>query len=169
MSGARPEHAGKTRPRRPLGLTRAARSLAAASTVLIVGSVVAACGSSPKANAPPSTPPPLPSTTQPTPTTVNYRHPTYAPPASLWPKSIFSKPDVANWPLVSASSKFASDIVADYTQDYGSVGVNSMPVYRVPADQPDVPVSVLSGCNNFLPDTGDRDPHPTVRDAERLE
>jgi hypothetical protein len=160
VSGARPEHPGTTRRRRPLGLTRGARSLAAVSTVLIVGTVVAACGSSPKASAPPSTSGPPPSTTQPTPTTLNYRHSAYAPPGTLWPKGIFSKPDVANWPLVSASSKFASDIVADYTQDYGSVGVNSMPIYRVPADQPDVPVSVLSGCNSFLPDTGDQIPIP---------
>ena len=35
-----------------------------------------------------------------------------------------------------------------------------MPIYRVPADQPGVPVSVLSGCNNFLPDTGSEIPIP---------
>ena len=131
--------------------------------MVVLASVVAACGSSHKAGSPPPTRSSSPTTAQPTqttPTTVNYRHSTYAAPGTLWPKSIFSKPDVANWPLVSASSRFASDIVADYRQDYGSVGVNSLPIYRVPADQPDVPVSVLSGCNNFLSDTGEQIPIP---------
>ena len=81
-------------------------------------------------------------------------------PPALWRSSIFSKPDVANWSLLSASSRFASDIVSDYTQDYGSVGVNSLPIYRVPAHQPGVPVSVLSGCNNFVPNTGSDIPIP---------
>ena len=57
-------------------------------------------------------------------------------------------------------SRFAADIVSDYTQDYGSVGVNSMPIYRVPAGQPGVAISVLPGCNDFLPDTGNEIPVP---------
>jgi hypothetical protein len=131
---------------------------------VVTGSVIAACGSSHKASSPPpptsTTRPPAPTTTNSTTTTVPYRRVTYAPPGTLWPKSIFSKPDVANWPLLSTSSEFASDIVSDYTQDYGSVGVNSLPIYRVPRDQPGVAISVLSGCNNFLPDTGSEIPIP---------
>ena len=67
---------------------------------------------------------------------------------------------MASWPQLSTSSEFASDIVSDYTHDYGSVGVNSMPIYRVPAGQPDVAISVLPGCNNFLADTGPDIPIP---------
>lgn len=136
------------------------RPLAAAGAVILLGSVVSACGSSQKASPPSSTRPSSPTTTNTTPTTVNYRRATFAPPATLWPKSIFSKPDVASWPLLSTSSRFASDIVSDYTQDYGSVGVNSLPIYRVPADQPGVPISVLQGCNSFLADTGSGIPIP---------
>jgi hypothetical protein len=140
------------------------RALAAGGAVLLAGLAVAACGSSPKASPPSSTrvssPPTANTTPTTTPTTLNYRRATYAPPATLWPKSIFSKPDVANWPLLSTSSRFASDIVSDYKQDYGAVGVNSLPIYRVPANQPGVAISVLPGCNSFLADTGSEIPIP---------
>ena len=126
---------------------------------VLCGSLITACGSSHKASPPTSTASPS-STTNATQTTVNYRRATYAAPTTLWPSSVFSKPDVANWPLLSTSSTFASDIVSDYTQDYGSVGVNSLPIYRVPANQPGVPISVLSGCNNFVSDTGGEIPIP---------
>ena len=135
------------------------RSLALAGVGVLCGSLITACGSSHKASPPTSAASPS-STTSATQTTVNYRRPTYVAPTTLWRSSIFSKPDVANWPLLSASSRFASDIVSDYTQDYGSVGVNSLPIYRVPANQPGVPVSVLSGCNNFVPNTGSDIPIP---------
>jgi len=150
------------------GRTAFARALGTAGAVLLAGSVIVACGSSHKAGSPPSSTRPTPSTrpaspatTGTTSTTVNYRRTTFAAPATLWPKSIFSKPDVSDWPLVPTSSEFASDIVSDYTQDYGSVGVNSLPIYRVPANQPGVQVSVLPGCNNFLSDTGSQIPIPS--------
>lgn len=134
-----------------------------AGTAVLVGSAVGACGGKHEAASPPSTTqPPSTSTSAPpaTPTTEAFRRATFAPPGTLWPKSIFSERGVASWPLLSASSRFAADIVSDYTQDYGSVGVNSMPIYRVPAGQPGVPISVLPGCNDFLPDTGNEIPVP---------
>jgi hypothetical protein len=142
--------------------TTVSRSVAVAAAVLLAGSLIAACGSSRKTTSPPpSTRPPSPTTAITTPTTVNYRHTTYAPPGTTWPDGLFSKPDVANWPLLSTSSRFAADIVSDYTHDYGSVGVNSLPIYRVPAGQPGVPISVLPGCNSFLDDTGSEIPIPS--------
>lgn len=68
---------------------------------------------------------------------------------------------MANWPLLSSSAEFASDIVSDYTQDYGSVGINTLPIYRVPRNQPGVEISVLPGCNNFVSDTGSYIPIPS--------
>ena len=140
----------------------ASRPLAAAGAVLLLGVVAAACGSSHKSSSrpPQSTAPPSTTTTNVTQTTVNYRRTTFAPPATLWHKSIFDQADVGNWSLLSTSHQFASDIVSDYTQDYGSVGVNNLPIYRVPADQPGVGISVLKGCNNFLSDTGTEIPIP---------
>ena len=81
------------------------------------------------------------------------------PPASLWPSSVFNS-NVQGWALDSQSAQFASDFVSDYEQYYDSVGVNTVPVYSVPANQPDITMSVLPGCNNFTVDTGTEVPIP---------
>jgi hypothetical protein len=81
-------------------------------------------------------------------------------PASEWPSSLFND-DVQNWSVDGNSGEFVNDLVTDYKDNYGAVGVNSMPIYSVPADQPEVNVSVTSGCNNFLSDTGSQIPIPS--------
>ena len=79
---------------------------------------------------------------------------------SPWQGSLFTSGQAAAWPLDPNSSEFASDIVADYQSHYGSVGVNTMPVYVVPASARMVPLSVAPGCNDFLADTGTTVPAP---------
>jgi hypothetical protein len=69
------------------------------------------------------------------------------------PDSLFNQ-NVQNWPVDPSSSAYVANLVAQYESAYGAVGVNfNRPVYQVPADQPMVPVSVTSSCNNF---TGDQ-------------
>jgi hypothetical protein len=80
-------------------------------------------------------------------------------PASQWPNSLFNK-DVGDWSVDPNSAEFASDVVADYEADFGAVGVNTMPIYSVPADQADVSISVSPGCNDFTRDTGTQAPIP---------
>jgi hypothetical protein len=80
-------------------------------------------------------------------------------PVSWSPADIFQS-NVQQWPVDPSSATFAGDIVTDYTTHYGSVGVNTMPIYTVPAGQPQIPVSVLPGCNNFLASTGSEIPVP---------
>jgi hypothetical protein len=82
-----------------------------------------------------------------------------AAPVSWSPADIFQS-DVQQWPVDPSSAEFAADIVSDYSEYYGSVGVNTMPIYTVPAGQPEAPVSVLPGCNNFLASTGPEIPIP---------
>ncbi|MGH9104853.1 MAG: hypothetical protein ACRDZX_03260 [Acidimicrobiales bacterium] len=82
-----------------------------------------------------------------------------APGGSLWPHSLFNS-DVEGWAVDPRSASFAADIVGDYESHYGSVGVNTAPIYDVPAGQADVAVSVRPGCNNFTPDTGSEIPVP---------
>ena len=77
-----------------------------------------------------------------------------------WQGSLFTRGDVASWPLDPSSAQFAADIVADYQAHYGSVGVNTMPVYTVPAGAPMVPVTPTPGCNDFLASTGPTVPLP---------
>jgi hypothetical protein len=81
------------------------------------------------------------------------------PPASLMPDSVFNS-DVQGWALDPNSSEFAQDFVTDYQDNFGTVGVNSHPVYWVSATQSDSSVSVSSGCNNFIPSTGSEVPIP---------
>ncbi len=50
--------------------------------------------------------------------------------------------------------------MADYQAHYGTVGVNTMPVYTVPAGAPMVPLAPSPGCNDFLPSTGPTVPLP---------
>ena len=108
-----------------------------------------------------------PTTTTTAPTTTTTTAPTttttlpagLVPPASLWPSSVFNS-NVQGWALDSQSAQFASDFVSDYKQYYDSVGVNTVPIYSVPANQPDITMSVLPGCNNFTVDTGTEVPIP---------
>ncbi len=82
------------------------------------------------------------------------------PPASLFPDSLFNS-DVESWPVDPNSSELVSDLVTDYQTDYGAVGVNSMPIYSVPADQPDATISLQSGCQpEFLTEYGNQVPIP---------
>ena len=79
--------------------------------------------------------------------------------ASQWPNSLFNS-DVEGWPVDPNSAEFASDVVADYEADFGAIGVNTMPIYSVPANQPDASISVSPGCNDFTGDTGTQVPVP---------
>ena len=130
--------------------------------------------------APPTTGQPVPlghptTTTSPA-TTATTAPPTTAPPtttapassgaapqgtvSSFWPSSIFNQ-DVESWPVDPNSSEFVNDIVSDYKADYGAVGVNSMPIYSVPADQPDATISLQAGCQpEFLSEMGTSVPIP---------
>ena len=86
------------------------------------------------------------------------------PPASLFPNSLFNE-NVQGWSVDANSTGYVADLVNDYETDYGSVGVNTMPIYGVPASQPEVPFSVASNCgvNNpeFLAQTGSEVPIPS--------
>jgi hypothetical protein len=85
---------------------------------------------------------------------------TDTPPASLIPNSLFNTP-VQSWPVDADSAEYVQDIVDDYTTDYGAIGVNTLPIYSVPAGQPDVSLSAASGClAEFLTDTGSEVPIP---------
>ncbi len=79
--------------------------------------------------------------------------------APQWPSSLFNS-DVQNWPADVNSAQFASDFVTDYQDHYGGVGVNTQPLYIVPAGQPRVAVSVAPGCNSFTSVTGNQLPIP---------
>ena len=80
-------------------------------------------------------------------------------PASQWPNSLFNS-DVEDWPVDPNSAEFATDVVADYEANFGAVGVNTMPIYSVPANEPDASISVSPGCNDFTADTGTQVPIP---------
>ncbi len=82
------------------------------------------------------------------------------PPSSSMPFSVFNS-DAQNWAVSANSAEYVSDFVTDYEDSYGSVGVNTAPVYWVSASQPDAPISVSSGCNGFTADTGTEVPIPS--------
>jgi hypothetical protein len=82
------------------------------------------------------------------------------PPASLMPASVFNS-DVQGWAVDPNSAEYASAFVTDYKDNYGSVGVNTTPLYWVSATQSDSAVSVSGGCNNFTSDTGTELPIPS--------
>ena len=44
---------------------------------------------------------------------------------------------------------------------YGAVGVNTMPIYTVPANQAEAAISVTPGCTDFTVDTGTEVPIPS--------
>lgn len=79
---------------------------------------------------------------------------------SQWPSSLFDS-NVQNWPVDVNSAEYVNDLVTDYQTHYGSVGVNTQPLYAVPKGQPKVTVSVRPGCNNFITDTGSQIPIPS--------
>jgi hypothetical protein len=67
---------------------------------------------------------------------------------------------VQDWSVDPNSAEFVNDFVTDYKDNYGTVGVNSMPIYSVPASQAEANISVSSGCNSFLSSTGSEIPIP---------
>jgi hypothetical protein len=79
------------------------------------------------------------------------------------PDSVFNS-DVQGWSVDPSSSEFAGDFVTDYKDNYGSVGVNTEPIYWVSATQSDSAVSVSSGCNSFTSNTGTELPIPSYTD-----
>jgi hypothetical protein len=76
------------------------------------------------------------------------------------PNSLFNQ-NVTGWAVNADSAILVQAIVTDYKAAYGQVGVNTMPIIAVPAGTPSVPVSVASGCNNFVPSTGSSVPIPS--------
>jgi hypothetical protein len=76
------------------------------------------------------------------------------------PASVFNS-DVQGWAVDPNSAEYASAFVTDYKDNYGSVGVNTTPLYWVSATQSDSAVSVSGGCNNFTSDTGTELPIPS--------
>ena len=99
-------------------------------------------------------------TTTVAPTTTTGQSDTDVPPASLLPDSLFNS-NVETWSLDPNSSEYAADVVTDYQTDYGSVGVSTMPVYTVPADEPEATLTVASNCTDFIADTGTEVPIPS--------
>jgi hypothetical protein len=69
--------------------------------------------------------------------------------------------DVQNWPVDVNSAEFAQDVVTDYETDYGAVGVNTMPIYTVPANQTEAAILVAPGCTDFTVETGTEVPIPS--------
>ena len=84
------------------------------------------------------------------------------PSVPLFPLSSFDHP-VAGRPVVPQSRTYVDNLVRQYQSHHGAVGVNGLPIFRVPANQPEVPVSVRPGCNSFSASTGPALPIP--RDA----
>jgi hypothetical protein len=77
------------------------------------------------------------------------------------PNSIFNS-KVTGWAVDPGSSALVANLVAQYKNAYGQVGVNTnRPVYEVPASQALVPVAVQSGCKDFSAETGKRAPIPS--------
>jgi len=98
-----------------------------------------------------------PTTTSP-PTTTPVSNLT--PAAALMAGSYFNR-NVTGWAVDPQSSQFAADFVLDYQNNYGSVGVNTMPIYEVGPGTPDSSISPRSGCGNFLGSTGNKIPVPS--------
>jgi hypothetical protein len=80
------------------------------------------------------------------------------PPRHRAPGSLWSP--LGSVGLRGDSSQLAGDVVAQYEQNYGSVGVNLMRISVAGPGQPLVPVSVAPGCNDFTADTGGAIPIP---------
>ncbi len=140
------------------GTTTAAPTTAAAQVPSTTAAPAPTPTIAPPTTAPPTTAPPTtaPPATAPPATGAS----STVPPASLMPNSLFDK-QAQSWPVDPSSAQYVSAFVSDYQAHYGTVGVNSLPVYYVPAGQPGVPLSVTSGCNNFLYSTGTSAPIPS--------
>ncbi|HUB71680.1 MAG TPA: hypothetical protein VL984_14765 [Acidimicrobiales bacterium] len=82
------------------------------------------------------------------------------PPPPIFPKSLFWEGGVQDWPVDQGSAGYVADLEQDFEEHYGAVGVNTMPIYTVPAGQPEVPLSVRPGCGDFLASTGSEIPVP---------
>lgn len=67
----------------------------------------------------------------------------------LFPHSAFDH-SVTQLPVTADSATLVSNLVHQYQTNYGSIGVNRMPIFTVPANQPLVSVSVRPGCWSFL-------------------
>lgn len=72
---------------------------------------------------------------------------------ALFPASPFDR-SIVNQPVDPAGAGYTANLVTQYQTSYGSVGVNFMPVFTVPASQPTIPVTVKAGCNNFMANVG---------------
>ncbi|MGO9658868.1 MAG: hypothetical protein ACLP7F_11000 [Acidimicrobiales bacterium] len=76
------------------------------------------------------------------------------------PDSIFNS-TVQGWSVDADSATYATDFVNDIKDFYGTVGINTMPIYWVSATQSDSLVTVSSGCNSFTSETGTELPIPS--------
>lgn len=137
--------------RHPSGVATSVAMAALAALAGGCGAPGAQAARHPGATVPPPSTSPITVPGSTTPTTAGRRR---------WPGSLFTRGDVANWPLDASSVEFVHDIVNDYTTDYGTVGVGQVPIYTVPAGQPGVSMLVQPGCNNFLASTGPTVPIP---------
>jgi hypothetical protein len=81
------------------------------------------------------------------------------PAVAIFPLSFFDR-SVAAQPVAPASLGLVENVVNQYTTYYGSIGVNRMPVFSVPATQPLVPVTVKTNCTDFTKQLGTSVPIP---------
>ena len=80
--------------------------------------------------------------------------------AGLLPDSFFDH-SITGRPAAAGSSDLVADLTNQYETHYGSIGVNRMPIFTVPAGQPLVPVSLATGCyGSFLSTLGPGIPIP---------
>lgn len=115
--------------------------------------------------APTSPAPPIssPPTSSGTPTTSP---PTTTPPTTTPPVGtrisfgIFVRP-LGSAPVLAQSTQYVTTFVNDYKTNYGTVGVNQMPIWTVGSGQPLVHMSVAAACNDFTPNTGSEVPIPS--------
>ncbi|HET9733615.1 MAG TPA: hypothetical protein VFP54_13160 [Acidimicrobiales bacterium] len=74
-------------------------------------------------------------------------------PPPIFPKSVFGIP-VTGQPVTQSSPQVVAELAAQYRDHFGTVGINSMPVFVVPASQPRVVVGRDFGCADFEAVTG---------------
>ena len=67
-------------------------------------------------------------------TTTTPSPPNGTTPASAMPASLFNQ-RVTGWGVLPSSAQFAADFVADYKANFGSVGVNTAPMFPCPITQ----------------------------------
>src|SRR5438270_1256343 len=68
----------------------------------------------------------------------------------LFPLSDFDH-SVASQPVSANSSNLVSRLVYQYEYYYGSIGVNRIPIFTLPSNQPVVPVALTRACyGSFL-------------------